>query len=112
MCLALFSAADALGFGFVHGVQPYVYMEFPEPNALENLGLSRNGVDHHADVYIRIPRNRESVFRAAVLEDRIPACDILQVWLDVAQHPSRGKEQADVIWRKLLAPSLLAKNDR
>jgi len=29
--------------------------------------------------------------------------DILQVWLDVSQHPSRGKEQADLIWRKILS---------
>jgi hypothetical protein len=31
--------------------------------------------------------------------------DILQVWLDVGQHPSRGKEQADVIWKRILSPA-------
>ena len=30
----------------------------------------------------------------------------------VAQHPSRGREQADLIWRKILAPALLAKEKR
>jgi hypothetical protein len=35
----------------------------------------------------------------------VPVSDILQIWLDVAQHPSRGREQADVIWRKTLAPA-------
>jgi hypothetical protein len=28
------------------------------------------------------------------------------VWLDVGQHPARGKEQADMIWRKVLGPAL------
>jgi hypothetical protein len=35
----------------------------------------------------------------------VPSSDILQVWLDVSQHPSRGKEQADLIWRRVLAPA-------
>jgi hypothetical protein len=26
------------------------------------------------------------------------------VWLDVSNHPSRGKEQADQIWKRALAP--------
>jgi hypothetical protein len=111
-CLGLFGAAEALGLGFVHGVQPYLYIERAEPNALENLGLSANEVEQHADVYIRIPRNRESVFRGVVLSNGVPACDILQVWLDVAQHPSRGREQADLIWRKILAPALIDKGEQ
>ena len=32
------------------------------------------------------------------------ACDVLQVWLDVAAHPSRGEEQAELIYRKVLRP--------
>jgi hypothetical protein len=109
-CLGLFAAAEALGFGFVHGVPSFVYMERAQQDALERLGLSVNGVEQHADVYIRIPRNRESVFRGVVLNDGVPASDILQVWLDVAQHPSRGREQADLIWRKVLAPALIDKD--
>jgi hypothetical protein len=35
----------------------------------------------------------------------LPVSDIIQVWLDVGQHPARGKEQADIIWRKILAPT-------
>jgi hypothetical protein len=105
-CLGLFSAAEALGVGFVHGVQPYLYMERPELGVLETLGLSAKGAEQHSDVYIRIPRNRESVFRGVVLNDGVPACDIIQVWLDVAQHPSRGKEQAELIWRRILVPAL------
>jgi len=111
-CLALFAAADALGLGFVHGVQPYLYLEHIEPKILEKLGFSANRVGVDPDVYVRVPRNDESVFRAVVLNNGVPACDILQVWLDVAQHPSRGKEQADLIWRKILAPGLLPKKKR
>ncbi len=111
-CLGLFAAAEVLGIGFVHGVQPYLYIERAEQNALESLGLSPNGVEQHADVYLRIPRNRESVFRGVVLNEGVPACDILQVWLDVAQHPSRGREQADLIWRKILAPALIDEDEQ
>jgi hypothetical protein len=42
------------------------------------------------------------VFRASVLRDGVPVCDILQVWLDVAGHPPRGREQADEIERRAL----------
>jgi hypothetical protein len=34
----------------------------------------------------------------------MPVSDILQVWLDVAAHPSRGKEQAEQIRRRFLSP--------
>jgi hypothetical protein len=108
-CLALFAAAEALGVGFVHGVQPYLYIERMEQRILEKLGFSANSVDVDPDVFVRVPRNDESVFRAVVLNEGVPVCDVLQVWLDVAQHPSRGKEQADVIWRKILTPALLLK---
>jgi hypothetical protein len=30
------------------------------------------------------------------------ACDVLQVWVDVAWHPSRGREQADLIRKRVL----------
>jgi hypothetical protein len=112
VCLALFAAAEALRLGFVHGVQPYLYIERMEPRILEKLGFSASTVDVDPDVYVRVPRNDESVFRAVVLNDGVPVCDVLQVWLDVAHHPSRGREQADVIWRKILAPALLPKEKR
>jgi hypothetical protein len=111
-CLALFAAAEALGLGFVQGVQPYLYIERMEPGILEKLGFSASSVDVDPDVYIRVPRNDESVFRGVVLNDGVPVCDVLQVWLDVGQHPSRGREQADLIWRKILVPALLAKEKR
>jgi hypothetical protein len=30
------------------------------------------------------------------------ASDALQVWLDVASHPARGREQADLIRKRVL----------
>jgi hypothetical protein len=108
-CLALFAAAEALGLGFVQGVPPYLYVERIEPGILDKLGFSASRVEVDPDVYVRVPRNDESVFRAVVVSEGVPVCDVLQVWLDVAEHPSRGREQADLIWRKILAPALLPK---
>jgi hypothetical protein len=106
LCLGLFEAAEALGIGFVHGVKPYLYLERLNAAVLKDLGLSGNAEEEKADLYVRIPGNRESVFRGVVRKDGVPVSDILQVWLDVSQHPSRGKEQADLIWRRILSPAL------
>jgi hypothetical protein len=105
LCLGLFEAAEALGIGFVRGVKPHLYVERMSADVVRDLGLSGNGGEEQADIYIRIPGNHESVFRGAIRKDGVPASDILQIWLDVAQHPSRGREQADVIWRRILAPA-------
>ena len=106
LCLGLFEAAEALGLGFVHGVKPYLYLERLSAEVLKELGISGNAEEERADLYVRIPGNRESAFRGVVRKDGMPVSDILQVWLDVSQHPSRGKEQADLIWRKILSPAL------
>lgn len=105
-CLGLFAAADALGLGFVHGVPPYLYLERVDSEVLGQLGLSVNDAGRATDLYLRIPRNRESIFRASVDRDDIPVSDIFQVWLDASNHPARGREQADFIWRKVLSPAL------
>jgi hypothetical protein len=102
----LFEAAEALGIGFVHGAQPYIYVERLNADVLEELGVSEHTEERKPDLYMRVPGNRESVFRGAVEKGGLPVSDILQVWLDVSQHPARGKEQADLIWRKILAPVL------
>jgi hypothetical protein len=75
--------------------------------ALDHLGLSTREAGGSPDAYIRIPENKEAVFRSAVQCNDILVSDILQVWLDVSNHPTRGKEQSDEIWRRVLAPSLL-----
>jgi hypothetical protein len=106
LCLGLFEAAEALGIGFVHGVKPYLYLERLNAEVVKDLGLSGNAEEAEADLYVRIPGNRESAFRGVVRKDGVPVSDILQVWLDVSQHPSRGKEQADLIWRRILSPAL------
>jgi len=106
VCLGLFAAAESLGCGFVHGVPPYFYLENLDREVLERMGLSPEGAEQKPDVYARVPIFRESVFRAAVVHDGVPVADILQVWLDVSSHPSRGGEQAEEIRRRALAPIL------
>jgi DNA-binding MarR family transcriptional regulator len=104
-CLGLFSAAEALGLGFVHGVPPVLYVERMEGELIQQLGISQERASQ-ADVYLRIPAHKESVFRPAVDQEGILVSDVLQVWLDVSNHPSRGKEQADRIREQVLHPLL------
>ena len=103
-CLGLFAAAESLGFGFVHGVPPYFYLESLDREVLRRMGLSPEGAEIRPDVYVRVPAFRESIFRAAVVRDGVPVADILQIWLDVASHPARGEAQAEEIRRRVLAP--------
>jgi len=103
-CLSLFAAAESLGFGFVHGIPPYFYLESLDREVLSRMGLSPEGAEQRPDVYVRIPAFRESVFRAAVVRDGVPVADILQVWLDVSSHPARGEAQAEEIRHRVLAP--------
>ena len=105
-CLGLFAAADALGIGFVRGVPPHLYLERLEAKALQQLGLSLEPAGAAPDVVVRLPAARESIFRGAVDRGGVPVSDALQVWLDVYAHPSRGKEQADLIHRRVLQPIL------
>lgn len=60
-CLALFAVAEALGLGFVHGVQPYLSIERIEQRILDMLGFSANSVDVDPDVFLRIPRKTMSL---------------------------------------------------
>jgi len=46
------------------------------------------------------------VFRGVVRHEGVAVSDIFQVWLDASNHPTRGKEQADQIWKRVLAPSI------
>lgn len=103
-CLGLFAAAESLGFGFVHGVPPYFYLESLDREVLNRMGLSPESAEQRPDVYVRFPAFRESVFRAAVVRHGVPVADILQVWLDVSSHPARGEAQADEIRHRVLAP--------
>ena len=102
-CLALFAAADALGLGFVHGVPPYAYVR---RLGVANLSAWKNLVPvapgEPPDVIVRQAPAPESVFRGVVRSHGGASCDILQVWLDVSGHPSRGAEQAERIRTRVL----------
>jgi hypothetical protein len=101
--LALFAAAEALNLGFVHGVPPYVYVPRLDADALgawKNLVATRAGEE--PDVIVRQAPAPQSVFRGGVRVDGVPVSDVLQVWLDVSSHPSRGQEQAGFIKRRVL----------
>jgi hypothetical protein len=102
-CLALFAAADELGFGFVRGLPPYIYVRrlgVSSLSAWKNLVPTEPG--EPPDVIVRQAPAPESVFRAVVRPRGVAACDIAQVWLDVSAHPSRGPEQADLIRNRVL----------
>ena len=104
VCLSFFTAAEELGVGFVHGALPSIYLEKLVPNAWKKMGLSSEGTDHAPGVLVRVPSFRESLFRAAVRRQGIPTADVIQTWLDVSHHPTRGKEQAEQICRRVLKP--------
>lgn len=102
-CLALFAAADALGVGFVHGVPPHLYVRQlgpGTPSGWKNLVLAERA--EAPDLIVRAANAPSSVFRGAVTRDSVPVCDVVQVWLDVSGHPSRGNEQAELIRRRIL----------
>lgn len=101
-CLGLFAAADLLGFGFVRGVPPHIWMERLAPEVLRQFGLRAADSPGPPDVYVRVPARPEAVFRAATTADGVPVSDVMQVWLDVSNHPARGRAQADVIRRRAL----------
>lgn len=102
-CLALFAAADALHLGFVRGVPPYVYVRDLRSFSLadwKNVAPAMPG--EVPDLILRQAPARQSVFRGAVRVGERPVSDVLQIWLDVASHASRGREQADLIRRRVL----------
>lgn len=105
LCLGLFAAADALNYGFVSGVPLYIYV--PRLNLI-NISKWKNIIPPEPselpDLFVRQPSACQSVFRGAVKTNGLYAADILQTWLDVSAHPSRGQEQADLIRRRVLAP--------
>jgi hypothetical protein len=111
ICVGLFAAADLLGVGFVRGVAPYLYLERVDGKVLDQLRLSLEDAERNPEVQIRIPQNKESIFRPVVRLAGIPVSDIIQVWLDVANHPALGKEQAEQIWKKVLRPALRSEGD-
>lgn len=58
------------------------------------------------DLIVRIPKAVKSVFRGVVCPNGLACSDIIQVWLDVSNHGSRGVEQAEFIWKRHLRDAL------
>jgi hypothetical protein len=104
ICLGLFSAADALGLGFVRGLAPHLYVDRLEVSTLKEFGLTLEDADRRADLFVRVPAFPESVFRGVVHPEGLPVSDVFQIWLDVSAHPTRGREQAEEIRRRVLKP--------
>jgi hypothetical protein len=106
-CLGLFAASEKLGFRFAHGTPLHLYLEEISVRVLgEQFGLFPAQVGERVDVMVRRPRFPETLFRACVVRDDVPAADIVQCWVDIADHPARGHEHAEQIWRRVLAPRL------
>jgi len=104
-CLALFGAAEALGLGHVSGVPPYVYVpKLPRPDDKNWRALSVASPSETPDLIVRQALSPKSVFRGAIHKDGLIVSDVIQVWLDVINHPSRGEEQANLIYDKALRP--------
>jgi hypothetical protein len=103
VALALFAAADALHLGFVRGLPPHIYLPALTPVAighLENVEVANE--NERPSLLIRKAPALQSVFRAAVQMSDGRVTDVLQTWLDVSSHPTRGREQADAIERQVL----------
>lgn len=102
-CLALYAAADALRLGHVEGLPPHVYVErFPTRGVSAGDGLRPCTPGEAPHFIFRKAPAPQSVFRGVVRPAGVPACDALQVWLDVAADPARGREQAELIRRTVL----------
>lgn len=101
-CLALFAAAEALGIGLVHGVPPHVHVQRLDAAVAAWKSLVPAERDEVTDVILRQAPAPQSVFRGAVRRNDVPVSDILQIWLDVGSHPSRGQEQGELIRRRVL----------
>lgn len=104
-CLGLFAAADALRLGHVSGVPPYIYVpKLPRPDDKKWKALVAASPSEKPDLIVRQALSPKSAFRGAVHQDGLIVSDVIQVWLDVANHPSRGEEQANLIYDKALRP--------
>jgi Holliday junction resolvase-like predicted endonuclease len=102
-CVGYHAAAQALHLGHVQGVPPYIYVRKLPQLSLEGWkGLTLASPGEPFDLVLKQARAKESVFRAAVSVDGVSVSDVIQVWLDVSSHPSRGREQAELIWGKVL----------
>jgi hypothetical protein len=101
-----FAAAARLHLRLVLGAPVQLYVERLSSEVLRELELVPAERGAKVDVHVRQPRWPTAVFKASVLRDRAPVADVIQCWLDVVDHPARGKEQADLIREELFVPHL------
>jgi hypothetical protein len=106
-CLGLFAAADGLRVGHVSGVPRHISVRrMPRFNRASPGSNPWNALlpfpKEAPHVLLRVARFPESTFRGAVRRDGVMVADVIQVWLDVLNHPTRGQEQAEHIFRKVL----------
>ncbi|VWC78660.1 hypothetical protein BLA39750_01036 [Burkholderia lata] len=100
--MGLFSAANLLGFGHVHGVPPTLWV--PDlATAVHAKELRRAKAGEPPDLILQQPSFPQSVARGAVYRDGVQVTDIIQTWLDVSSHPTRGVEQAEELEHGILA---------
>lgn len=103
-CVGLFSAAELLGVGHVSGAIPHLYVRrLSPPGGAAWPGLVPSAPGERPHVILKQSRAPESLFRAAVRVGDVRVSDVVQVWLDVSAHPSRGAEQAEVLRRGVLS---------
>jgi hypothetical protein len=108
--LGLFAAADALEAGHVSGVPPQVVVP-RMPNFGEGTWRTVMPQTHgNVDLFVRETSTPVSTARGAVCRDGVMVTDIIQTWLDVAEHPARGAEQADLIYEEILLPIIKGPN--
>ena len=112
-CLALFAAAAELKLGFVQGVPPHIYVQRLGP---ANLAAWKNVTPAEPgevpDIILRQAPAPQSIFRGLVRANELSVCDVLQIWLDVSAHPTRGREQADFILNQVLGTIINARRSR
>jgi Holliday junction resolvase len=101
-CVGMFAAADLLGVGHVSGVPPYAYVRRLASSQLPP-GLMPTQPGDRPQLILKQALAPESVFRGAVRLEGALAADVLQIFLDTASHPSRGREQAEFLRNKVLA---------
>lgn len=105
-CLGLFAAADALRLGHVTGVPPHVYVPRLPGHDMRAMGwqMLTYAKDGPPDLILRKAPFPKSTFRGAVRPGGVMCTDVIQTWLDVANNPARGQEQADIIYERVIRP--------
>ncbi|KGH23551.1 hypothetical protein P606_11580 [Comamonas thiooxydans] len=107
-CLGLFDAASKHGLGLVSGAMTYLYV--PKHVDIDLLSSAWAAVEFtkeaNADIIIREAPWPTSIFKASIYSQGPRYTDLIQTWLDVSSHPTRGPEQADFIWKQYLQPHL------